>query len=112
LEDVNSALEKYINAFDFIQHSHPENPYYSVQYWINKIMYRLCMLALGHKEPNESIKYFRQFRQLVDINAKIDFSFRERLDIYYWYWRLLSRLVKEQGDEKDISTRVDGEKEP
>lgn len=75
-------------------------------------MYGLCMLALGHKEPNESIKYFRQFRQLVDINAKIDFSFRERLDIYYWYWRLLSRLVKEQGDEKDISTRVDGEKEP
>ena len=74
-------------------------------------MYRLCMLALGHKEPTESIGYFRQFRQLVDINAKVDFSFRERLDMYYWYWRLLSRLAKGWSGEQETSTTVDGEKD-
>jgi hypothetical protein len=69
------------------------------------------MLALGHKEPTDSIKYFRQFRQLVDLNAKVEFSFRERLDMYYWYWQLLSRLVKGWSSEKGPSATVDGEKE-
>ena len=92
LEKFSAALETYLRASDFIHTSHTPTSYYSVQHWISKIMYRLCMLSLRLQETSEAIQHFRRYKLLVDTNFRI--SFRERLAVYYWYWRSLSKTLR------------------
>ena len=108
LEKFDMALETYLRASDYIHTSQPPTSYYSVQLWISKIMYRLCMLSLRLQESEEALLHFRRYKYFVDTNFKINFGFSERLALYYWYWRTLSETVGrkiEQGvlDEKSSS---------
>jgi hypothetical protein len=50
------------------------------------------MLSLRLQETSEAIQHFRRYKLLVDTNFRI--SFRERLAVYYWYWRSLSETLK------------------
>lgn len=96
LGKFDAALETYLRASDYIHASQPSASYYSVQHWINKIMYRLCILSLRLQKSNEFLLHFRRYKQLVDTNFKINFGSRERLAVYYWYWRSLSDIVKQK----------------
>jgi hypothetical protein len=114
LEKFDAALETYLRASDYIHSSQPPTSYYSVQQWISKIMYRLCMLSLRIHQSHESLLHFRRYKQLVDTNFKINFGSRERLAVYYWYWRSLSDIVKQrieqgalEGNEKPSSPNGD-----
>ena len=92
LEKFSAALETYLRASDFIHTSYSPTSHYSVQHWISKIMYRLCMLSLRLQETSEAIQHFRRYKLLVDTNFRI--SFQERLTVYYWHWRSLSETLK------------------
>jgi hypothetical protein len=94
LENFDSALETYLRASEFIHASQPVVSFYAVQFWISKVMYRLCMLSLRLQELSEAIIHFRQYKRFVDANPKANFGFRERLVVYYWYWRSLSEIVR------------------
>jgi hypothetical protein len=96
LEDFNAALEAYQKAADYMQASQPSISYYSVQLWVHKIVYRLCMLSLRLQEPSESLFHFRRYKSMVDANLKVDFGFQERLGVYYWYWLTLSEVVRKR----------------
>ena len=105
LDKFDTALETYLRASDYIHTSQPQTSYYSVQLWISKLMYRLCMLSLRIQETDKTLLHFRRYKYFVDANFKTNFGFRERLAVYYWYWRTLSEIVSsriEQGvlDEK------------
>ena len=114
LEKFNAALETYLRASNFIHTSHSPTSYYSVQHWIGKIMYRLCMLSLRLQETSESLQHFRRYKLLVDTNFRV--SFRERLAVYYWYWRSLSETLKRTIEQKrtalesEVSTSTVAEK--
>lgn len=114
LEKSNAALETYLNASDFIHTSQSPRSYYSVQHWTGKIMYRLCMLSLRLQETSEALQHFRRYKLLVDTNSRI--CFRERLAVYYWYWRSLSETLKRKIEQREtglvteVSTATAGEK--
>jgi hypothetical protein len=96
LGDFDSALETYLRGSDYIHASHPSTSYFSVQQWIGKILYRGCLLSLRLQDQIEAIEHLRRYRRYVDNNFKRDFAIRERLVVYYWYWRTLSELVRRQ----------------
>jgi len=105
LEKFDMALETYAKASDYIRTSQPPTHYYSVQYWTSKVMYRLCMLSLRLEAPAYTLAHFRRYKLLVDTAFKGNMGVRERLAIYYWYWRTLSDIVKERIDmEKKEAT--------
>ena len=94
LDKFDTALDRYLRASDYIHTTQPPVSYYSVQLWISKIMYRLCMLSLRLQETEETLIHFRRYKYFVDTNFKINFGYRERLAVYYWYWRSLSEIVR------------------
>jgi len=98
LDKIDIALETYAKASDYIHTSQPPTHYYSVQYWISKVMYRLCMLSLRLEDPANSLPHFRRYKFFVDTAFKESMGVRERLAVYYWYWRTLSDMVKERID--------------
>ena len=102
-EKFDTALETYAKASDYIHAAQPPSNYYAVQHWISKIMYRLCLLSLRLEEPLAALTHFRQYKMLVDTTFKENMGARERVAIYYWYWRTLSDIVRERMEkEKDI----------
>ena len=101
LEDFNTALETYQKASDYMQASQPQMSYYSVQLWVHKIVYRLCMLSLRLQGASESLFHFRRYKGMVDANLKVDFGFRERLGVYYWYWVTLTDVVRKRLEAND-----------
>ena len=90
------ALKTYLRALDYIHASEPPTSYYSVQLWINKVMYRLCMLSLRLQDPPKALIHFRQYKHFVDKDFKINFGSCERLVLYYWYWRTLSDVLRQR----------------
>jgi hypothetical protein len=103
-EKFEAALETHAKASDYIHAAQPPTSYYAVQHWISKIMYRLCMLSLRLEEPVASLAHFRRYKMLVDTTFKGNMGARERVAIYYWYWRTLSDIIKVQVEkEKNIA---------
>ena len=101
LEQFNAALEHYLHASDFIQATQPQILHYSVQYWISKILYRLCMLSLRLQDPTGSLKHF--------LRTKL--STHERLMVCYWYWRTLSGIVRKRVEQDTANhTTSNGDK--
>ena len=96
LKEFDSVLEIYMRASDYIHETQPAASYYSVQLWISKIMYRLCMLSLRLRSPEDGLIHFRRYKRLVETQFKVTYGLRERLAVYYWYWRILSELVKQK----------------
>jgi hypothetical protein len=94
LKDFDKALETYLRASDFIEASQFSMYYYSVQQWITKIMYRLCMLSLRLQEHTETLHHFRRYKHFVDTSFTNNFTFHEKVPLYYWYWRTLSDILK------------------
>lgn len=112
LKNFNSALHTYMRASEYISNSKPGTSYFSVQEWINKIMFRLCMLSLRLQSHAEAIGHFRRYKHLVDTQFKVKYGFRERLAAYYWYWRSLSELFKRRIEDvasENEKTSIDGE---
>lgn len=107
LENFDAALETYLQASEFIHASQPAISFYAVQFWISKIMYRLCLLSLRLQQSNEAIIHFRHYRQFVDPNFNANFGFREQLVLYYWYWRTLSEIVRRRIQDRvpDVKKR-------
>jgi len=105
LDKFDAALQTYLRASDYIHTSRPPTSYYSVQLWISKIMYRLCMLSLRLQESEEALLHFRRYKYFVDTNFKINFGSRERLAVYYWYWRTLSEIVKRRIEQGVLDER-------
>lgn len=72
------------------------------------------MLSLRFQETAEALQHFRRYKLLVGTNTRI--SFRERLAVYYWYWRSLSEALKRKIEGKakalvtEVSTSTVGEK--
>jgi hypothetical protein len=64
------------------------------------------MLALRLQEPLEALDHFRGYRHFVDTNFKVNFGIRERVCVYYWYWRTLSQVLRQHIDQE----RVQGER--
>jgi hypothetical protein len=94
LGDFNAAIETYSRASEYIDSSHFSMSFYSVQHWISKIMYRLCMLSLRLHEVMETLIHFRRYKHIVEAHFKLDYRFRETLAVHYWYWKTLSEVVK------------------
>jgi hypothetical protein len=84
-----------------MQASQPPMSHYSIQLWVHKIVYRLCMLSLRLQDPSESLFHFRRYKSIVDANLKIDFGFRERLGVYYWYWTTLTEVARKKLNAED-----------
>jgi hypothetical protein len=104
-EKFDTALETYAKASDYIHAAQPPTNYYAVRHWISKAMYRLCMLSLRLEDPMTSLVYFRRYKMLVDTTFKGNMGARERVAIYYWYWRTLSDIVKVHVEGgKDVAT--------
>jgi hypothetical protein len=93
-EKFESAFETYAKASDYIHTAQLPTKYYVVQYWISKITYRLSILSLRVEEPMASLAHFRRYKMLVDTTFKGNMGARERVPIYYWYWRTLGDIVK------------------
>lgn len=103
-EKFDTALETYGKASDYIHAAQPPTNYYAVQYWISKVMYRLCMLSLRLEDPMASLAHFQRYKVLVDTTFKGNMGARERVAIYYWYWRTLSDIVKVRVEKgKDVA---------
>jgi hypothetical protein len=100
VDEVDTALATYVKASDYIHASQPPTDYYSVQIWISKIMYRLCMLSLRLEDRVASLAHFRRYKHFVDSAFKANMGARERLAIYYWYWRSLSDIIKERHEKE------------
>ena len=94
LENFQGALDNYIRASEYIHRYTPPTKYYSIQHWISIILYRLCMLSLRLDDPVRAIDNFRRYKRFTENNFGNQFGFRERLTVYYWYWRTLSDLIK------------------
>jgi hypothetical protein len=109
LEKFNAALETYILASNYIHGSQPTISYYSIQYWISRILYRLCLLSLRLQDLTASLDHFRRYKQLMDTKFRINMNMHERLTLYYWYWRTLSDIIRKQAEgNKDLkATNVD-----
>jgi hypothetical protein len=99
LEELNLALEDYLHASDFIQATQPQILHYSVQYWISKILSRLCILSLRLQDPTRSLKHFRVYKCFMDANRRTNLSTHEQLMVYHWYWRTLSGIVRKRVEQ-------------
>lgn len=110
LEKFNAALETYILASDYIHGSQFTSTYYSVQYWITRILYRLCLLSLRLQDPLASLDHFRRYKRLMDTNFRANVNNHERLTLYYWYWRTLSDIVRRQVEENRDLTATNSDK--
>jgi hypothetical protein len=102
LEEFNVALEHYLHASDFIQGTQPKILHHSVQYWISKILCRLCMLSLRLQDPTRSLKYFRHYKQFMDTNLRMKLSTHDRLMVYHWYWRTLSGIIQKRVEQNTV----------
>jgi hypothetical protein len=112
LGNFEAALETYLRGSDYIHASQPATSYFSVNYWIGKILYRGCMLSLRLQEPIEAIENFRRYKRYVDTSFRTNFGVSERLAVYYWYWRTLSEIVRRQIQQKPVDgdeTSVNGD---
>ena len=105
MEQFQAALHTYISAAAYINTSKVSSNYYSVQFWIAKILYRLCLLSLRLRNSYETLEHFRRYRRTVDQNV----SSRERLTVYYWYWRTLSEVLRQGLEQGAFATGSDEE---
>ena len=96
LGNFDTALGTYLQASDYIYASKPSAIHFSVQKWIGKILYRVCMLSLRLRDPIEAIDHFRRYKN----NFRTNFSIHERLIVYYWYWRTLADMVQKRIQQK------------
>jgi len=92
MEQYQAALHTYTSASNYINAAKISRSYYSVQFWTSKILYRLCLLSLRLQNSYETLEHFRRYRRAVDQNV----STRERLIIFYWYWRTLSEVLQQK----------------
>src|SRR5579859_1446628 len=106
MEQFQAALHTYISAAAYFNTSKISPNYYSVQFWISKILYRLCLLSLRFRDSYETLEHFRRYRRTVDPNI----SSRERLIVYYWYWRTLSEVLRRGLEQGAFTTGSDEEK--
>ena len=93
-KEFDSALEVYLRAVDFLDCQEIPISYPSVQQWINKIAFRLCMLSLRLQEPLLTLSHFRRYRQLVTTRFKPALPTSERVAICRLYWKTLSNYIK------------------
>jgi hypothetical protein len=110
LEKFNSALETYILASDYIHGSQPTILFYSIQYWVSRILYRLCLLSLRLQDPIASLDHFRRYKLLMSTTFKINMNTHERLILYYWYWRTLSDIIRKQVEGNKDLNAMNGDK--
>ena len=105
MEQFQAALHTYISAWNYINATKTSRSYYSVQFWTEKILYRLCLLSLRLRNSYETLEHFRRYRRTVDQNV----STRERLTVYYWYWRTLSEILRQKIEQGALTTIADEE---
>ena|ERR1700721_1784816 len=96
MENFQGALDNYTRAADYIHRFTPSTKYYSIQRWVSIILYRLSMLSLRFHQPEQAIENFRRYKRFTENNFGNQFGFKDRLTIYYWYWRTLSDFMKSQ----------------
>jgi len=100
LDNFHIALDNYQRAHDYIQRFTPASKYHAIQHWIGVILYRMCMLSLRLQDPLEALENFRRYKRFADNNFGNHFGMRERLTIYYWYWRTLSNIIRSKVQER------------
>lgn len=112
LDNFHIALDNYLRAHDYIQRYTPTTKYYSIQHWISVILYRLCMLSLRLHDPLQAIQNFRRYKRFADNNFGNQFGFRERLTVYYWYWRTLSDVIRDKLGSRPVNHEMNGDAYP